>query len=211
VAWNMSESRRFVLLLRRAPAADRAILLITFVLTVFADLVVAVNVGVILAVLQFLRRMAETTETQPVAARALGAELRSFGLTALPPSVMVYEIAGPMFFGAVENFRRALLEMRPGPETLIIRLDRVPFMDITGIQTLEEVTAKLRKRGVLVLLCEANARVHAKLQMAGVGNVAPVEAGADVARAPADGIYCDSLRDALIRAGALSERIVETH
>src|SRR5262249_5142078 len=157
VAWNMSEVRGFADVLRKAPIADRAILLITFGLTVFADLVVAVNVGVILAVLQFLRRMAETVETQPVTARALKAELLDLGVAELPARIMVYEIAGPMFFGAVENFRRPLLEMRPYPQTLIIRLDRVPFMDITGIQTLEEVMGKLRKRGVSILLCEANA------------------------------------------------------
>ena len=168
VAWNMSESRRFVLLLKRAPRADKAILVITFLLTVFADLVVAVNVGVILAVLQFLRRMSATTETQPVDAHALKAELQQVGVSELPTNVVVFEIAGPMFFGAVENFRRALLEMRPPPVTLIVRLDRVPFMDITGIQTLEEVIGKLRKRGVRVLLCEANERVYGKLQTAGV-------------------------------------------
>jgi SulP family sulfate permease len=189
VAWNMSESRRFVMLLERAPLADRAILIITFLLTVFADLVVAVNVGVILAVLQFLRRMAETVETQPVAARALKVELSELGATGLPTSVVVYEIAGPMFFGAVENFRRPLLEMRPVPRILILRLDRVPFMDITGIQTLEEVIGKLRKRGVLVLLCEANSRVYAKLQTAGV-----LGAGAE-------SVYSESLREALVRAG----------
>jgi SulP family sulfate permease len=189
VAWNMSESRRFVMLLERAPLADRAILIITFLLTVFADLVVAVNVGVILAVLQFLRRMAETVETQPVASRALKVELSELGAAALPASVVVYEIAGPMFFGAVENFRRPLLEMRPVPETLILRLDRVPFMDITGIQTLEEVIGKLRKRGVLVLLSEANSRVYAKLQTA------------VVLGAGAESVYCESLREALVRAG----------
>ncbi len=189
VAWNMSEARRFVGVMRKAPLADRVILLITFLLTVFADLVVAVNVGVILAVLQFLRRMAETTETQPVAARALKAELAELGLTDLPPHLLVYEIAGPMFFGAVENFKRALLETRPYPRTLILRLDRVPFMDITGIQTLEEVVGKLRKRDVHVLLCEANARVHAKLATAGV-----------VSAQPGDG-YCATLREALVTAG----------
>lgn len=189
VAWNMSESRRFVLLLKRAPRADRAILVITFLLTVFADLVVAVNVGVILAVLQFLRRMSATTETQPVDAHALKAELQQVGVTELPPNVVVFEIAGPMFFGAVENFRRALLEMRPPPVTLIVRLDRVPFMDITGIQTLEEVIAKLRKRGVQVLLCEANERVYGKLKTAGV----------------LDDSYLETLHGALVRVLAAKD------
>jgi sulfate permease, SulP family len=191
VAWNMSEAKRFKNVLQKAPVADRVILLITFALTVFADLVVAVNVGVILAVLQFLRRMAETVDTRPVEARVLKAELEEMGVSALPSRILVYEINGPMFFGAVENFKRPLLEMRPYPATLIIRLYRVPFMDITGIQTLDEVIGKLRKRGVGVLLCEANSRVHAKLLKAGTlaGN--------------GSGEYCDTLRDALSRAGIL--------
>ncbi len=168
VAWNMSEAGHFAHILRRAPTADRAILVITFTLTVFADLVVAVNVGVTLAILHFMRRMAEAVETQPVSAQELKGELAAQGLGELPPGVMVYEIAGPMFFGAVENFERVLLQTHADPRALIVRLRRVPFMDITGMQTLEEVTAKLRKRGVMVLLCEANVRVLGKLRKAGV-------------------------------------------
>jgi sulfate permease, SulP family len=189
VAWNMSEPKRFSDVLRKAPIADRVILLITFALTVFADLVVAVNVGVILAVLQFLRRMAETTEAQPMNTRALKLELSELGVSELPSSIVVYEIAGPMFFAAVENFRRPLLETRPFPKVLIIRLDRVPFMDITGIQTLEDVMAKLHKHGVTVFLCGANPRVLAKLQAAGLfSNDSPAN-------------HCESLREALLRAG----------
>ncbi len=168
VAWNMSEARHFAHLLKTAPRADRAILLITFLLTVFADLVVAVNVGVILAILHFLRRMAEAVETQPVGEEALRKELADQGLLPLPPGLMVYEIAGPMFFGAVENFERALVHTHLEPKALVIRLRHVPFMDITGIQTLQEVMAKLEKRGIKVVLCEANERVKAKLLRAGV-------------------------------------------
>ncbi|MBA3589199.1 SulP family inorganic anion transporter [Methylibium sp.] len=190
VAWNMSEARHFARILRRAPNADRAILVITFGLTVFADLVVAVNVGVILAIMQFMRRMADSVETQPVHAPALMSELAEHGLVELPPGVLVYEIAGPMFFGAVEHFERALLQTHADPQTLIIRLHRVPFMDITGIQTLEEVIDKLRKRGLRVLLTEANGRVLGKLRKAGV-----------VAALHTDD-YCASFQAALTRAVA---------
>src|SRR3954464_14617172 len=100
----MSDASHFAHILVKAPAADRVILLITFGLTVFADLVVAVNVGVILATLHFLRRMAEVVETQRVETADLHAELSAHGIRALPPGLIVYEIAGPMFFGAVENF-----------------------------------------------------------------------------------------------------------
>lgn len=168
VAWNMSEVRHFAHILRTAPTADRVILLITFVLTVFADLVVAVNVGVILAILHFLRRMSEVVDTLPLGADELRAELQQHGIDQLPRGVLVYEIAGPMFFGAVENFERALLQTHSDPQTLVLRLRRVPFMDITGIQTIDDVAGKLRQRGVTVVLCEANPRVLAKLQRAGV-------------------------------------------
>ena len=168
VAWNMSEIGRFKTVMRTAPVADRWILVITFLLTVFADLIVAVNVGVILAVLQFIRRMSETVDTQPVDGPTLKAELAHLGLTRLPHDVQIYEITGPLFFGAIENIKRPLLEIRPYPKTLIIRLDRVPFMDVTGIQMLEETVKLLRKKGVAVMLCEANQRVRAKLYRAGV-------------------------------------------
>ena len=173
VAWNMSEARHFARLLKTAPLADRLILLITFVLTVFVDLVVAVNVGVILAILHFLRRMSDSVETQRVGDTELQAELAAEGIASLPQGLMVFEIAGPMFFGAVEKVERALVETHTDPRALVIRLRRVPFMDMTGIQTLEAVIAKLRKRGIRVVLCEANERVKGKLLRAGVIDDAP--------------------------------------
>jgi sulfate permease, SulP family len=168
VAWNMSDIERFKSVMRTAPAADRWILLITFLLTVFADLIVAVNVGVILAVLQFIRRMSESVDTQPVELKSLQMELAELGLARVPPGIQIYEITGPMFFGAIENIKRPLLEIRPYPKTLIIRLNRVPFMDITGIHMLEDTIKLLRKKGIAVMLCEANQRVRAKLHRAGV-------------------------------------------
>ncbi len=168
VAWNMSELPHCLRMLRRAPRADRAILLITFLLTVLVDLVVAVNIGVILATLHFARRMAGTVEVAQVSEGELGRELAQLDMQRLPPGVLVYAIDGPFFFGAVENFERALLETRTDPQVLILRLRRVPFMDITGLQTLQTVIAKLQKRGVRVMLCEANAVVKGKLAAADI-------------------------------------------
>jgi SulP family sulfate permease len=168
VAYNMSELKHFARMIRRAPQADVAILLITFTLTVFTDLVVAVNIGVILAILQFLRRMAAAIEVQPMIAQELQFELAQLGLNRLPDGVMVYAIEGPFFFAAVETFERALLHTHTDPRILIVRLRRVPFMDITGLQTLEEVFVDLARRGVQVALCEANPRVRNKLERAGV-------------------------------------------
>jgi SulP family sulfate permease len=168
VAFNMSELRHFARMARRAPRADVAILLITFLLTVLTDLVVAVNIGVILSTLQFLRRMAASVEVRQQTAAHLKPELSDHGLQHLPPGMLVYGIEGPFFFGAVENFERALAQSHTDPRNLVLRLGRVPFMDITGIQTLEEVIGKLQKRGVRVMLCEANPRVREKLAKAGL-------------------------------------------
>jgi len=190
VAWNMSEVKHFAHILKKAPTADRVILAVTFLLTVFADLVVAVNVGVILAILHFLRRMAEMVETQPMDGQALKSELADCGLSELPATVLVYEITGPMFFGAIEHFERALLQTHNDPRALIIRLRRVPFMDITGMLTIEEVIGNLRKRGMRVLLCEANTRVDSKLRTAGV------------IKALSPGDYCATFKEALTRGNA---------
>ncbi len=168
VAWNMSDLKHFGHILRTAPTADKVILVVTFFLTTFADLVVAVNVGVLLAILQFLRRMAESVETNQLDDRALLADLQEVGLSQLPRGMLVYEIAGPIFFGAIESFERALLQTHSDPDTLIIRLRHVPFMDVTGLQTFEDVVGKLRKRGIVVMLCEANPRVETKLRNAGI-------------------------------------------
>jgi SulP family sulfate permease len=168
VAWNMSEAKHFVRMLGRAPRADVAILLTTFSLTVFVDLVVAVNIGVILAMLQFMRRMASSVTIKRHSGQDLELELKQLGLEALPNGVLVYAIEGPLFFGAVEELDRVLSEIHLDPTLLIIRLQRVPFMDITGLQALEEAVDNFRHRNVTVILCEANPRVRRKLARAGI-------------------------------------------
>jgi sulfate permease, SulP family len=167
VAWNMSEARHFVRMVRRAPPADVVILLVTFGLTVFVDLVVAVNIGVILATLHFLRRMASSVEVQAQTAEQLQEEFGHRGLT-FPPGVLVYRVEGPFFFGAVENFERALASTHTDPEVVILRLRWVPFIDITGLQTLEEVIRDLHRRKVRVMITGANERVAGKIEKAGL-------------------------------------------
>jgi SulP family sulfate permease len=168
VAYNMSEWKHFAKMLRRAPRADVVILVVTFLLTVLTDLVVAVNIGVILAIMQFMRRMAAAVEVQHFTELELKAELAQHGWTTLPPGVLVYAIEGPVFFGAVENFERALVHTHTEPRILILRLRWVPFVDMTGLLTLEEVVLNMRKRGVRMILCEANLKVKTKLARAGL-------------------------------------------
>lgn len=168
VCWNMSEAHHFARMVKRAPRADVVILLVTFFLTVFADLVVAVNIGVILATLHFLRRMASSVEVRRATEQELSQEIAQLGQGPLPSGVLVYAVEGPFFFGAVENFERALVDTHTDPEVLIIRLRWVPFIDITGLQFLEEVIRDLHRRRVRVILSGANERVQGKLERAGI-------------------------------------------
>ena len=168
VAWNMSEAKHFILLIKRAPRADIAILLITFSLTIFVDLIVAVYVGVILAILHFIRRMASSVEVQAQTSSDLIDELAQQNLSQLPKDIMVFALEGPFFFGSVDVLEQALASTHTDPKILIIRLRWVPFMDISGLQTLEEGILALQKRGVRVMLSGANTKVEAKLRKTGL-------------------------------------------
>ncbi|MDR2216222.1 MAG: STAS domain-containing protein [Nevskiaceae bacterium] len=163
VAWNMADVPHFLRVLRRAPLTDRLLLLVTSLLTVFVDLVVAVNVGVVIAALLFMRRMSETVQVQQ----------QDFDIdhepeVALPKSVMVYGIDGPFFFGAAEKLERTLERVPMGIATVVLRLGRVPFIDATGLQTLSEVIERFGKRNVRVLLCGVHSELKELLDQAGI-------------------------------------------
>ncbi len=168
VAWNMSEIPHFIKLVKRAPKADVAILLITFGLTVFADLVVAVNIGVIIAILHFVKRMASSVEVKEPTSEELNNELQRYGRTTLPKELAIYALDGPFFFAAAEAFDRVMTSIQKTPKILIIRLRWVPFMDITGLQALEEIIKNFQNKNVTVLISGANARVSQKLIRAGI-------------------------------------------
>ncbi|MBY7803448.1 STAS domain-containing protein [Vibrio fluvialis] len=168
VAWNMSEAPHFIKLVKRAPKADVVILLLTFGLTVFADLVVAVNIGVIIATLHFVKRMASSVEVKANTSHELGRELQSHNISQLPREIAVYALEGPFFFAAAETFERVMSSIQETPEILIIRLKWVPFMDITGLQALEEIIESFHKKNVKVLISGANPRVTQKLRRAGI-------------------------------------------
>ncbi len=168
VAWNMAELRHVIKMVKRAPKADVTILLVTFTLTVFADLVVAVNIGVVLAMLHFMRRMAGSVAVRRQNGPALDKELAHEGLPQLPSDVLVYAVDGPFFFAAVDAFERALADTHTDPRVLVIRLGNVPFIDATGLQAFEEAVLDLQARGVRVIVVEANPRVYGKLRKMGL-------------------------------------------
>ena len=190
VAWNMSEARHFTDLLRHAPVNDKALLLITFLLTVFADLVIAVNVGVLLAALLFMKRMSETVRIEGETESSLAA-LCPVGV---PAGVQIYTIDGPLFFGAAATFERTLAGLHDKARVVIFRLGRVPFADATAMHALADVVRHFQQRHIRVRVCEANPRLAQKLRDFGLmeklgqtdASVSVLDVLADITDAPAD-------------------------
>jgi sulfate permease, SulP family len=169
VAWNMSEVPHLVRLVRGSPATDVAVLVITFSLTVFVDLVVAVNVGVILAALFFMRRMslAVNVEAQVESTAENDAD-NKLPVGPLPAGVVVYSIEGPLFFGAAEKLERTLACIQRPATTLILRMSQVPFVDATGISAIDAIITDFLKHDATVLLSEVRPNVLRKLERAGL-------------------------------------------
>jgi SulP family sulfate permease len=166
VAWNMSDVRRFMHVARTAPRADVGILALTFLLTVFSDLVVAVNVGVVLASLVFMRRMAKAVSIEEHSPERVAADSGLGADFALPHDTVVYSIDGPLFFGAAEYLEQTLRRSQNRVATIVIRMGRVPFMDTTGLSALDEIVADFQRVGTRVVLCEVRANVLEKLERA---------------------------------------------
>lgn len=167
VAYNMSDIPHFIHMIKHAPRYDLLVLFTTFFLTIFTNLVVAVNVGVILAMLLFIRRMSQFVAVEKQNHEMLNGELTTNGLT-LPSDTIVYAIQGPFFFGVAEKIEHAFAITHSDPKNIIFRLKNVPFMDITGLQTFSEIIEAFHKRGVTVYLCEANQKVNRKIVNIGI-------------------------------------------
>lgn len=176
VAFNMSELGRITRIARRAPRSDVAVMVITLVLTIFADLVIAVEVGVILAMLNFFRRM-----TVAVGVSELGTDSGS-GVEQVPAfkDVLVFTIDGPFFFGAVDQFESALLHTNTEPRAVVVSMENVPFIDLTALASLQDTIEQLRKHGVIVALCCTKPKVAERIDRAGIAEGLPLPATASL-------------------------------
>ncbi len=159
VAWNMSEARHFVHMLQTAPKSDIAVLLTCFGLTVVFDMVVAVGVGIVLAAMLFMKRMADITDARVVLDAGQGS-----GHGPVAADVLVYEIGGPLFFGAAMS---SLGQIQSGVRVVIVGLEAVPVMDVTGRVALESAVRKLQNAGTEVILAGARPQPLAVLAKAG--------------------------------------------
>ena len=161
VSYNMSDYRRFFRILTTAPKSDCFVLVITFLLTVCVDLVVAVNIGVVLSTLFFMRRMSKTVQIE----HNSNIELLHKQLHIdVPQDVSIYSIEGPFFFGAIETFQSKLSSVNQDIHTIIIRLHHVPFIDVSAIDSLRFFVASLKEKNVNVVFCEANDLVCFRMQ-----------------------------------------------
>ncbi|MBO4800975.1 MAG: sulfate permease [Bacteroidaceae bacterium] len=175
VAYNMSGWRTFRQLLKN-PKSDISVLLITFFLTVIFDLTVAIEVGLMLACLLCMRRMAETTQVSVLTDEIDPATEVDFEATNLehfriPDGCEVYEINGPFFFGIANRFEEIMGRMGGRPRVRIIRMRKVPFVDSTGMHNLENLVQMSRQQGIHVILSGVNPKVHEVLMRNDFGRI----------------------------------------
>lgn len=163
VARNMSEARHFVRLARVAPRSDVMVMLTCFGLTVVFDMVVAVTFGVMLAALMFMKRMAMMTRAHLKSVTDTKAEV--------PPGVRVYEIAGPLFFGAAKTAMETLATVGEKDHTIILAMQHVPTMDATGLVALESVLDRLHRSNMKVIFAGLTEEVNEILDRAGIKRV----------------------------------------
>jgi SulP family sulfate permease len=171
VAYHMSDWRTFLAELR-APKSDVIVLVTTFVLTVLVDLTVAIEVGMVLAAFLFMKRMSEVTNVSvfrdawPDGEEDDGDPGRA-ARRAIPKGVDVYEIEGPLFFGAAETFKSTVARVAARPRVLIVRLRAVPAIDSTGLFALHDLARRCRRDGTLFLLAEVEDQPRVALERAG--------------------------------------------
>ena len=169
VSYNMSGWRSFREIFSN-PKSDITVLLITFFLTVIFDLTVAIEVGLVIACLFCMRRMAETTQVSVITDEIdpnneIDIDVHEEHLI-IPDGVEVYEINGPYFFGIANKFEDVVARMGDKPRVRIVRMRKVPFIDSTGIHNLKNLCTKSRKKNIKIILSGVNERVQVALEKA---------------------------------------------
>ncbi len=191
VAYNMSEWRSFRGVMKGAKS-DRAVLLTTFLLTVIFDLTIAIELGLLLAIFLFMKRMTDVTEvsvkTDKLDLSHDSEIIHEDEVLTLPKGVEVYEINGPFFFGVANKFDEGMRIVAHPPQVRIVRMRRVPFIDSTGLHNLEVFCKKSQKDGTQIILSGVNHRVRADLLRA------------DFATLLGESNICSDIRQALHRA-----------
>ena len=180
VSYGMSGWRSFLALMNN-PKSDVTVLLITFFLTIIFDLTVAIEVGLIIACLLFMRRMSETTDVKVISDEInpdeeySSLELGNLEHLTIPKGVEVYEINGPYFFGAGNRFEEIMATFGDRPKVRVIRMRKVPFVDSTGIHNLTNLCLMSKKEGIQIVLSGVTQKVDAQLTKAGFQDIVGTE------------------------------------
>lgn len=162
VAWNMSEARHFLHILKIAPRGDIFVLLACFSLTVFFDMVVGVTAGLLMSSLLFMHRMAVTARVRAIE------DTQPLIRETLPPNTVLYEINGPLFFGAAQKAVSALEAISASAQVVILKLDASPLLDATGLVNLESILDSLHRRHIFVILAGLRGQPARTLMKAGI-------------------------------------------
>lgn len=189
VAYNMCGWRTFVNLCKTAPKSDILVLILTFALAVIFDLVVAIEAGMILACLLFMKRMSEETQVRGWTYYDAESDPDSIELREIPKGIRVYEISGPMFFGAAD--RLANITLKDFTKCLVIRMRGVPAVDATAMHSLEQLHEDCKRHNVQLVFSHVNEQPYKTMQKDGFVDLV----GADN--------FCSHIDDALARASTL--------
>jgi sulfate permease, SulP family len=177
IAYHMSEWRNFVSLLK-GNRLDVMVLLVTFLLTVLFDLVIAIEIGLVLSSFTFMKRMSESIKVEnvlePESGQDEGGErLFDDELTGTPKGVVLYEINGALFFGAAQEFQDTISNINEKPRVLILRMRHVPFIDATGIYRLKEIIRHFNGKNVRTILSGVSEQIREDLEDADIYSVMP--------------------------------------
>lgn len=186
VAYNMSEWRKFLKTFKTAPKSDIAVMIITFVLTVIFDLVVAIEVGMLLAAMLFMKRMSEETTVKGWEYFESNNDSDDLELKAVPKNVRVYEVSGPLFFGAADKILD--ITFKEYTSCLILRIRGVTAVDATAMNSLEQLYEKCQERGIVLILSHVSEQPLHAMQKVGFYEKVGVEN------------FCKHIDDALNRA-----------
>ena len=193
VAYNMSEWREFVHICKKSPKSDVLVLVTTFVLTIVFDLVVAICVGIVLATLMFMKRMSDETNAYGWKEIDEATDDENINLKKIPEGVAVFEITGPVFFGASTKISDAILSHDKHKKVLILRMRSVPAIDATGIHAFEDIVESLEKKGIKLVVSHANEQPLKTMKKSGIYK----KIGAEN--------FCSNIEAALKRAEELTE------
>ena len=165
VAYNMCQWRTFAELVKTAPKSDIAVLILTFLLTIVFDLVIAIEIGLLVAVLLFMKRMSDVTEVHSWKYAEDEEEAEREKLRKLSPHINVYEISGPLFFGAADVIGR--IAVKDHAKCLILRMRSVPALDSTALNAMTDLYKNCEKRGITLILSHVNQQPMKVMEKAG--------------------------------------------